>query len=381
MFSSTIRLMKSLACTLVVILTACNPSQIVAQEITDERTGIRVVLFSPADVEPPPAAVENIRKAMQYTEKFFEEEFSRWNYEVARKQIFAREETGEMLVMEIKGDEPATSEKYQSSALLKELWPKAVEKYTLPKMMPVWWVWVYLGDPPTRFSGYRGSGDLNRGGWALVNFENRGGELLLDKEMAFSYNEEFTLKGCIHEFGHGLGLPHLGPRVKDRAGNSLMGPRTVVFNKSGAAIEHRVYLSQASAAMLSRHFVFTGSTKDRNLIPPVAVNNFSAKFIRSSMEIMVTGQLESNYPAHSVIVIDEAEPKQVDYWRKAYVASLDESNKFRVVVNEPTGLSGTLRLLFCFENGAVTSDGKTYSTKSGWEKKYRFQGYQFKIED
>ena len=33
-----------------------------------------------------------------------------------------------------------------------------------------------------------------------------------------------AIKGTIHEFGHALGLPHIGPRPGRKLGNTLMGP-------------------------------------------------------------------------------------------------------------------------------------------------------------
>lgn len=369
---------RSLAYVAVLIATqAC----VVAQDAADVPQ-IHVILFTPAQLEPPSDAVSTIRDAATYAETFFVEGLERHGYQPARKQIFPRDAQGEIKVHHVVGEQNADSKDYQSAQLLlREMWPKANEQYQLPKNYPIWWVWVYLGDPPTRYGDYRGSSSFKTGGWAVVNLENRPGDINLHSDMAKGVNEEHTLKGCIHELGHALGLLYVGPRVKDRSGNTLMGPRTVVFQSKTRTKEDRVYLSDAEAAMLSRHFVFTGNVTNRGVMPNVAVKNFSARFDRQKMEIRVSGQMESKQNAHHVIVFDMAEPDHLDYWRKAYVGLIDQDKKFQVNVDEPIGTKGTLKLLFCFENGAVTGDGKSDDLTNAFGRKYAFNGPQFRLED
>ncbi len=342
---------------------------------------IHIVLFTPAGIEPPADARQKIGAAAKYAETFFPKWMKRWGYPPAREKIFARERDGTIRVLHVRGSKPAGD--YLSIAhldLLKEMWPLAHKTYDLPENLPVWWVWVYVGDPPTRFKDYRGSGDLRRGGWAVVNYENRLGTINPRLEMGAGFHEEFTLKGCIHELGHALGLPHFGPRVKERLGVPLMGPNISAYRQATGSNESRVYLSQAEAAMLWKHFVFSGTAENRNVLPSVRVQDFRTRFDRTKGEIEVTGKLESDGKAHSVVLTDDAIPNQQDYWRKAYAARIGADGRFSVRVREPSRANGTFHLLFCFDNGAVTGDGKHAEVEHAFAKKYEFVGGDYRLE-
>jgi hypothetical protein len=174
--------------------------------------------------------------------------------------------------------------------------------------------------------------------------------------MGAPVHDAFTLKGCIHELGHALGLPHIVPRFKERLGNTLMGPNWAEYGRAAGTKEARAYLSAAGAAMLWKHFVFSGTAEHRGVLPSVRVQGYRARYDRARGEIEVTGKLVSDGTAHSVVLTDDA-PNQEDYWRKAYVARLGSDGRFTIRVNEPSRSKGTFRLLFCFENGALTGDG------------------------
>lgn len=73
-------------------------------------------------------------------------------------------------------------------------------------------------------------------------------------------------KASIHELGHAFGLPHIGPLQADDLGNSLMGPVIRAY-RSRHPNEQRVYLTRASGAMLWKHPLFSGTTKDRDITP------------------------------------------------------------------------------------------------------------------
>ena len=342
---------------------------------------IHIVLFVADGLKAPPDAEEKIAAAAEYAERFFVKWMRHWDYPPARERIFTRTDDGRIRVLQINGSKPP-EEYSEAIKLLQELWPKAHEKYGLPKVFPLWWVWVYKGDPPTRFGKYRGSGGLSRGGWGVVNFENRPGQISLDKEMADGFHHAFTLKGCIHEFGHALGVFHIGPIKADGFGNTLMGPNMEPFYARfpDAADEDRVYLSQAAAAILWKHFVFSGTAKDRHVIPSVEVKDYAARYDRARNEIVVSGSLESNGTAHSVVLVDEAPPRQENYWCKTYVSRIGQEGAFRVNVRQPTRAAGTFRLVFCFQNGAVTGDGKTSGRKNAFAKRYSPLGRGYRFE-
>lgn len=348
--------------------------------------GVHVVLFTPEGVTPPADATQTIAAAAEYTETFLVEGMKQWGYPPAREQIFDRDTNGKIRVLTVQGSKSA-KEYNESQPLLREMWPLAHKEYALPRRLPVWWVWVYKGDPPIRFGNYRGSGNVRQGGWSVVNYTNLPGNIALDKDMAAGFHHEFTLKGCAHELGHAFGLFHLGPKVSDKSGNTLMGPTTIPYRKrlaenprANTALADKAYLSEASAAILWKHWAFTGTVVNRNTLPTVAVTDYQARHDVRSGEIVVTGKLTSNGVAHSVILVDEAPPRQTDYWQKTYVARIGKEGRFAIRIREPTQAAGTLRLLFCFDNGALTGDGKTRTLKTAFAKRYTAVGRTYRFE-
>lgn len=70
------------------------------------------------------------------------------------------------------------------------------------------------------------------------------------------------------------------------------------------------------------------------------------------------------------MVFDSAAPEQEAYWQKSYVARLDRKGHFDVTITEPTRSRGTLRIVFCFENGVVTGDGRNHGISGAVEIPY-----------
>ena len=60
-------------------------------------------------------------------------------------------------------------------------------------------------------------------------------------------------------------------------GNSLMGPNVNLYTSSGSTPNaDQVYLTEASAAILWKHPVFSGTTKDRQRQPSVKLVDLQA---------------------------------------------------------------------------------------------------------
>lgn len=81
-----------------------------------------------------------------------------------------------------------------------------------------------------------------------------------------SEHNKFLLKGCIREFSHGVGLDHIGPKPELRLGNTLMGPiqRSMSGKKDSKTMG---CLSEANAAILSVHPIFSGNVKNHSADP------------------------------------------------------------------------------------------------------------------
>jgi hypothetical protein len=245
-----------------------------------------------------------------------------------------------------------------------------VSKYNLERHRHVWWVWVYLGDAPQRFSQFAGFGDVSEGGTAFVNFPSLPGDIKENDDLGSPFLTEIALKGCIHELGHAFGLPHNGPLAKGHLGMPLMGATIFDFRQRTGTAEKRAYLSGVSAAMLWKHPLFSGTAERRDQMPTCHLTSLAVDNRPQGEVVHVRGQLQANIAAHSAVVFDSAAPDQETYWQKSYVARMAENGSFDVTITEPTHSRGTLRLVFCFENGVVTGDGQRHGINGALEKPY-----------
>ena len=119
----------------------------------------------------------------------------------------------------------------------------------------------------------------------------------------------------------------------------------------------QVYLNEASAAILWKHPVFSGTTKDRQRQPSVKLVDYRPTYSRASNRITLAGKLVSDMPAHSVVVIDDLGKPGDEYWYRSHVARIAADGTFRVAIDQPARADGHFRILFCFDNGMVTGDG------------------------
>ncbi|PQO27963.1 hypothetical protein C5Y96_16420 [Blastopirellula marina] len=332
---------------------------------------LNMVLFVPSDVQPPPGVQRRFAQIAAITEDFLVKEMTKNGYPPAVTTPFPRDDSGNYKFLFIRGEHPMDSGKYDKPGFHPSVIEAAVKKYNLSRDRHIWWIWVYLGDPPKRFSDYRGGGNSFDGGWAICNYTNIPGELDPKFPLAGGLNQDLTLKACIHELGHGLGMPHLGPISRDRRGNTLMGPQTKVYHNKVDARENKVYMCDATAAMLWKHPIFSGSIAQRTQMPKFELTSLQGEFNRNGRYLEITGELNTDIPAHSVVVIEEAPHGGGDYFRKSFAGKVDQNGKFRVKVSELEREQGDLRILFCFENGVNTGDGQGHGDKSGLTRPYK----------
>lgn len=334
---------------------------------------LRIVFFTPADVEPPAGVRRRMTQVADSTERFFVRWMTHWGYEPVNKTLFRRDEDGSAEVLFVKGEHPLAGGRYDQPGFQQEAIERAARQYQIPRNRHVWWIFVYLGDPPRRLGTYRGEGDSREGGWALVGYSAAPGEIRVGSDLGGGFNDEFTLKGCIHELGHALGLPHIGPSPRRGLGNSLMGPQTDIYARQRLPDGPRVYLTEAAAAMLWKHPLFSGTAQDRAVLPRVQWSDARAVYDRRRRQIRLGGRLTSDYRAHSVVVIDDMEQKPGPYWVRSYVGRLAADGTFDVTIDDPAPSDGRFRILFCFDNGAVTGDGKGRGIDGAIVKPYRLR--------
>lgn len=364
---------------LAVLVLLASPESCQAQQGQPDPNlpSLRIIFFTPADVDPPKNAQERLTQVAKYTENFFVTWMTKWKYEPTRKKIFQWQPDGNVEVLFAKGKQKADF--YKDGSFRPRMVQQLAAKHNIPRNGNINWVFVYKGPPPAKYTNYKGAGNSKQGGWAMANYLSTDGEIRIGKDIAEGFHDDFTLKGVIHELGHGFGLPHLGPRLKRDAGNSLMGPITRIWEKFRGPKDRRGYLTEASAAMLWKHPIFSGTSKNRNVMPTLKLAGYRARFDRKSKTINVSGKLDSESTAHSVIVVDDMDNKPGEYWKRAYVSRLKPDGSFNVSVDEPVPSGGKFRIVFCFNNGIVTGTGKGHGLNADIQKPYRYvrQSYVF----
>jgi hypothetical protein len=156
-----------------------------------------------------------------------------------------------------------------------------------------------------------------------------------------------------------------------------MGPTHVNFRKVVRNGEKRVYLSEAEAAMLSRHPAFRGVRDDRGQLPKVEVQGMKYVANPQTKNVVVSGQVRASRPVVYALVADESQARPGEYWTKTYVGKITPDGTFEVVITEPSESDGTLKTWFVFEDGAQTGDGKSRGRDSGVAKAYTFSNGQW----
>lgn len=318
---------------------------------------IRIVLFTPSDLDPPAGAPRRLTQIADATERFLFESMRRWEYPPAVDRLFRRNADGTVEYVHVKGDRPVGDAPYWKASCRGEAIAKARQQLRIDGEGHIWWVFLYVGDRPRRFSGWEGAGSPRDGGSAIVNYDTIPGAVRPELNPSEGFNGEYFLKGTIHELGHALGLPHIGPDPALGLGNSLMGPNNDVYAERKYPNADRCYLTAASAAMLWKHPLFSGSAKDRQRQPAVKLADYKPTYSKASNRIILAGRLISDMPAHSVVVLDDRGKPEDEYFNRGHVARIDPDGRFRVAIERPARADGQFRILFCFDNGMVTGDG------------------------
>jgi hypothetical protein len=337
---------------------------------------VRVILFVPSDFTPPKGYQQRVDQIVDYCESFFQAEFKRWSHD---KTImpFRRTADGHVEVTVIRGKQKAAQ--YKPVSVRMEVMDVNRAQDKLKGGRQVWWIMVYAGDPPAKFAGYLGGFGPEIGGWSVCNFDMTPGRIDPTQPLGSDFLEKLTLKGMIHELGHGFQLPHIGPLQKDKAGNTLMGPTHINYRKVSPAREDRVYLSEAEAALLSNHPAFRGVPDRPGPLPKIQVEDMKFTVNSRKNSIVIEGRLLASKGAVYALVADESDARPGEYWTKTYVGKVASDGKFEVTVSEPSESNGTLKTWFAFENGTQTGDGKLRSRESGIPQAYTYSKRQWKF--
>jgi hypothetical protein len=335
---------------------------------------VHVILFVPADVMPPAGYQQRVDQIVKYAESFFQREFKRWGHENFVTP-FRRSPDGHVEVTLMRGKEKTAQ--YKPVSVRAEVMDANRQQKKLDGGLQVWWIMAYAGDPPAKFPGYLGGFGREIGGWAVCNFNTTPGQIHPTTPLGADFLEKLTLKGMIHELGHGFQLPHIGPLKRDDAGNTLMGPTHYNFRRVVPAGDDRVYLSEAEAALLSNHPAFRGEAHDRGKLPTVDVQSLKYAANRKENTFVVSGRVRAAERAVYALVADESDARPGEYWTKTYVSKVAPDGAFEVIVAEPSESNGTLKTWFAFKNGEQTGDGTQRGRESGVSKEYTYSRRQW----
>ncbi|MBM79357.1 MAG: hypothetical protein CMJ78_02030 [Planctomycetaceae bacterium] len=334
---------------------------------------VRVIVFVPADVTPPTNYQTRIDQIVDYTETFFKREFKRWEHEDV-VMPFRRTADGHVEVTIIRGKK--NTAEYKPVAVRAEVTDANRRKGNLKGGRQVWWIMMYRGNRPVKNSFLGGFG-REIGGWAVCNLDLSPGRVSSSNELGSTFLKKLTLKGMIHELGHGFQLPHIGPLRGDDAGNTLMGPTHFNYRRVVPIKEERVYLCEAEAALLANHPAFRGVADTPHMLPKLNVQNLKYAVNSKNKNFLVSGKLVSRRRGVYAVVADEADARPGEYWTKTYVSKLAKDGNFEVAVTELAKSNGTLKLWFAFEGGTQTGNGRSRSRGSGIPKAYVFQRNQW----
>lgn len=357
------------------LLIQLDSTQLHADE-TSDRPVFRVVFFTPSDVEPPDGVRERLKISVDYAQHFYGKWMKHWGYASDNPLSVELDDKGTPKVLFVKGRFEEASGKYRQLGFEPEVVEAACDKYDIDPRGQVWWIFTYHG-PERR--GFRGGGNSKRGGTSTSVYDPAAvGKLEIGNELGGDDVPQNS-KASIHELGHAFGLPHIGPLQNDQLGNSLMGPIVKAY-RSRFPKETRVYLTKASAAMLWKHPLFTGTTKDRELTPKFEIVDFNVTHDKDNGRFIVVGKAVADYPSHSVVVANESSANRSDYWRKCFSTRIAKDNTFRIEIDELDRADGQLVIVCCFNNGAVVGkDG--LGLQKGFTKQYQFNDNAFTFDD
>jgi len=336
---------------------------------------VRIVFFTPKDIEPPEGVRERMKQIADYTQAFFAKWMKHWGYEPAQPLAIPRDKDGVPEILFFKGEHTQATGKYSRLGFQEQVVRQAFRKHGISPDGQVWWLFMHKA---VENQWGRGGGNVRRGGGSTARYFTDAGQIKTTDALGGGFLRQIMLKGAIHEFGHAMGLPHIGPRDADKLGNSLMGPINKAYSARKDPKEQRVYLSQAAAAMLWKHPLFTGTEKDRDRVPTAKLLDFTASHDKETGHIEVTGTLKADYGAHSVVVANPQKGEHPGgYWQKMFVARIAKDGTFRVTVNELRRTDGQLKIVFCFNNGAIVGASFRPGADGEFVKPYRYRNGTF----
>lgn len=339
---------------------------------------IRIVFFTPSDVDPPPGVPVRMQQIVEYGQAFYGQWLQHWGFEPENVLPVERDNDGLPVVHFVRGSETAASGKYDDVGIQGAIREQAIAEHSIPREGSSFWIFVH-GTKLRASRGWGGWGDRNGNGLTLLVWQTAEGDFSPDDPLAGGVPDQINLKGYLHELGHTMNLPHIGPSEKHDLGMSLMGPNARSYRQARSSREERVYLTPAVAALIWKQPQMTGRFDPNPTMPKVDVRNFRAVFNARDQRFQLTGRLVSDVRAHSIVAIDIPDEGPGDYWKKGYLARLNGDGEFELHVDELLPSSGVIKAVFCFENGIFTGNGAGAGFRHAAEIPYEFSGGRYRV--
>jgi len=173
-----------------------------------------MIIYVPDGSELPDNYEKRFEELALRTEAFFQKELDRWGWEDRRKEIFARDDDGRITVLVARGQLEQNIDRKKalpavpvhSMALIKKRFGEDADTNGV--------FWTFYHCPDHEIKGFRGMGGRDWGR-AINRYPDVDGEISIDTDLGAEALWPMNLKGCVHEFGHALGLPHIGPKLTE----------------------------------------------------------------------------------------------------------------------------------------------------------------------
>ena len=258
---------------------------------------IRLVLFTASDRTPPADAPRRLTRIADAAERFFFSEMKRWKYPAAASRLFRRNTDGTVEVTCVKGDHPASDRVYEKPECGQEAREKARQQLRLEGEGHIFLTFVYLGDRPQRFGNWAGNRLRPRRGLGGCQLRHDSRRDSAGPRPRGGFQLGVLLEGDNPRAGPRAGAVAFGTGPATRDGQFADGPNVNKFVERKQPHADQVYLNEASAAILWKHPVFSGTSKDRQRQPTVTLLNYKPAFSRASNRITLTGKLVSDMGA------------------------------------------------------------------------------------
>ncbi|WP_404307024.1 NPCBM/NEW2 domain-containing protein [Neorhodopirellula lusitana] len=339
----------------------------------DSPGGIVVVYFTPKDRPPAKDHVERIRRIVQTTASFYEDELARHGF-ANRKINLRRDSDGKISIIDVEGKGKDYG-KPDGQKIRDEIVPVLRKENIDPRQSVLLMFCNLMGydaqvSKISHHSPYYGGGSyLSGNAWQCdseildpLRFNDltpiRDGEY---GKITIGLHNSIFIGGVIHELGHALSLPHCKQRSDEAVrGTALMGSGNRTFRQELRGEGRGTFLTQTHALRLAAHPAFNARVTGQLRHPPQLTWDKLQIDVASDNTIRVRGQVTAEVPVHAIVAYFDPVGRG-DYDATTASAFPDDEGHFAFRSGSlQANSAGDLRLVTCHINGATTQRAMTY---------------------